>query len=233
MENRDSQEKLLGEIEKQIAEIAGHFLWRHKAIQVNEGQPFRLASGAFTPIYINCRLLISFPSTRDILISFARYLYQERELECDCIAGGETAGIPFAAWLAEKLDKPFLYVRKRRKDYGDSQRLEGVPRGKVLLVEDLMTDGGSKVGFIEGIREAGCTVSDCLVFVDREQNGTETLEKMGVTVHSLVGLSTCLKIGQAMGLLSEDSLAEVNHYLDDPSAWHLERGLPSTIDKPV
>jgi len=230
VENRDSHEKLLGEIERQIAEMAAQFLWRHKAIQVNESQPFRLASGAFTPIYINCRLLISYPSTRDILISFARYLYQERELECDCIAGGETAGIPFAAWLAEKLDKPLIYVRKKRKDYGESQRLEGVPTGRVLLVEDLMTDGGSKVGFIEAIREAGCTVSDCLVFVDREQNGAQTLEKLGVTLHSLVGLSTCLKIGQAMGLLSEDSLAEVNHYLEDPSAWHLERGLPSGRD---
>ena len=225
MENQDSQEKLRGEIERQIAEMAGQILWRHKAIQVNERQPFRLASGDFAPIYINCRLLISFPSTRDILIGFARYLYQERQLDCDCIAGGETAGIPFAAWLAEKLDKPLLYVRKKPKDYGESQRLEGVPRGRVLLVEDLMTDGGSKVGFIEGIREAGCTISDCLVFVDREQNGAQTLEKLGVTLHSLVGLSTCLKIGQAMGLLSEESLAEVNRYLEDPSAWHLERGL--------
>ena len=218
MENRDSQEKLRGEIERQIAEMAGQFLWRHKAIQVNERQPFRLASGDFAPIYINCRLLISFPSTRDILIGFARYLYQERELDCDCVADGETAGIPFAAWLAEKLNKPLLYVRKKPKDYGESQRLEGVPRGKVLLVEDLMTDGGSKVGFIEGIREAGCTISDCLVLVDREQNGAQTLEKLGVTLHSLVGLSTCLKIGQAMGVLSEDSLAEVNRYLEDPSA---------------
>lgn len=220
MENTGKQDKLLNEIDSSIAEMAGRFLWHHQAIQVNERQPFRLSSGDLTPIYINCRVLISFPSTRDILISFARYLYHQRKLECDGIAGGETAGIPFAAWLAERLDKPFLYVRKRRKDHGGAQRLEGVPRGRVLLVEDLMTDGGSKVGFIEGIRESGCTVSDCLVLVDREQSGTQSLAKLGVTVHSLVRLSTCLEIGQAMGLLSEDSLAEVNDYLGDPAAWN-------------
>ncbi len=219
------EEKLLTEMDRRIAEMTSQLLWQHKVVQVNEQEPFRLASGNFAPIYINCRLLISFPSTRDILIGLARHLCQERPIECDCVAGGETAGIPFAAWLAEKLNKPLIYVRKKRKDYGGGQLLEGVAQGKVLLVEDLMTDGGSKVGFIEAIRDAGCTVSDCLVIVDREQKGAQKLAEMGVTVHSLVGLSTCLEMGQAMGLLSKDSFEEVKRYLEDPSAWNLKRGL--------
>ncbi len=219
------EKKLLKEMDRKIAEMTSLFLWRHKAVQVNEKEPFRLASGEFAPIYINCRLVIAFPSTRDILIGLARHLCQERHLECDCVAGGETAGIPFAAWLAEKLNKPLVYVRKKRKDYGGGQLLEGIAQGEVLLVEDLMTDGGSKIGFIEGIREAGCTISDCLVIVDREQKGAQKLAEMGVTVHSLVGLSTCLEIGQAMGLLSKDSFQEVKRYLEDPAAWNLKRGL--------
>ena len=219
------EDKLLKEMDRKIAEMASQFLWRHKAVQVNEKEPFQVASGEFAPIYINCRLLISFPSARDILIGLARYLCEERLIECDCVAGGETAGIPFAAWLAEKLNKPLVYVRKKRKDYGGGQLLEGIAQGRVLLVEDLMTDGGSKIGFIEGIREAGCTVTDCLVIVDREQKGAQKLAEMGVTVHSLVGLSTCLEIGQAMGLISQDSFEEVKQYLADPSAWNLKRGL--------
>ena len=230
MEKTATQEKLLKEIDRKIAEIAGQFLWHHKAIEVNERQPFRLTSGDLTPIYINCRLLISFPGARDVLISLARYLCQERSIECDCIAGGETAGIPFAAWLAERLNKPLVYVRKKPKDHGGARLIEGVPKGQILLVEDLMTDGGSKIGFIEGIREAGCTVSDCLVIVDREEEGTQNLAKMGVTVHSVVGLSTCLEIGKAMGLLSEDSLDEVKRYLEDPSAWNLKRASSSGQD---
>ncbi len=206
-------------IQNNIAEITGQLLWHHQAIAVNEESPFRLASGDLAPLYINCRRLISFPPTRDLLIGFLHFLCHERNIECDCVAGGETAGIPFGAWLAQRLNKPFVYVRKKPKSYGEGRRLEGVPEGQILLVEDLLTDGGSKVGFIEGIREAGCTVSDCLVLVDREQNGVEKLQQMGVRVHPLVGLSTCLAVGESMALLSDESLAGVRRYLADPKAW--------------
>ena len=215
------------QIQKNIAEITGQLLWHHEAIAVNEENPFRLASGDVAPLYINCRRLISFPQTRDLLIGFLHFLYHERNLQCDCVAGGETAGIPFGAWLAERLDKPFVYVRKKPKSYGEGRRLEGVPEGQVLLVEDLLTDGGSKIGFIEGIREAGCRVSDCLVLVDREQNGVAKLQQMGVQVHPLVGLSTCLEVGESMALLSDESLAEVRRYVADPAAWASDRGLQS------
>lgn len=212
-------------IQKNIGEITGQLLWHHQAIAVNQESPFRLASGDFAPLYINCRLLISFPQTRDLLIGFLHFLCHERKIQFDCVAGGETAGIPFGAWLAERLNKPFVYVRKKTKGYGEGRRLEGVPEGRVLLVEDLLTDGGSKIGFIEGIREAGCSVSDCLVLVDREQNGVEKLQQMGVQVHPLVGLSTCLEVGESMSLLSDETLAGVRKYLADPGAWASDRGL--------
>jgi orotate phosphoribosyltransferase len=215
-------------IQKKISEITGQLLWHHQAIAVNEESPFRLASGDFAPLYINCRRLISYPPTRDLLIGFLHFLCHERNIECDCVAGGETAGIPFGAWLAQRLDKPFVYVRKKPKSYGEGRRVEGVPEGRVLLVEDLLTDGGSKLGFIEGIREAGCRVSDCLVLVDREQNGVEKLQQMGVQVHPLVGLSTCLEVGESMAVLPDESLAGVRRYLADPAAWASDRGLPST-----
>lgn len=221
------------QIKQNIAEITGRLLWHYGAIEVNEEDPFRLTSGNFTPIYINCRRLISFPPSRDLLISFFHVLCHEQEIKCDCIAGGETAGIPFGAWLAERLDQPFVYVRKKTKNYGGGRRLEGVPRGQVLLVEDLLTDGGSKVGFIEGIRETGCTVADCLVLVDREQNGVQNLAKMGVKVFPLVKISTCLEIGQAMAIMSEESLAGVKRYLADPAAWQADRGLQSHTEKPA
>ncbi|MDA2933177.1 orotate phosphoribosyltransferase [Acidobacteria bacterium AH-259-D05] len=219
------------QVEKNMAQITGRLLWHHQAIEVSEEHPFRLASGDFTPVYINCRRLISFPQSRHLLISFLYFLCGVREIKCDCVAGGETAGIPFGAWLAERLDKPFIYVRKKPKDHGEGRRLEGVPTGRVLLVEDLLTDGGSKIGFIEGIREAGCSVSDCLVLVDREQNGVEKLAETGVNVHSLVGISTCLEVGQSMALLSQESLAGVRRYLEDPAAWQAQHGLQSGREK--
>ena len=218
-------------IDDKVGELISLLLWRHQAIEVRDGEPFQLSSGHFTPLYINCRVLISYPGTRDIIISFAQHLYHERPMAADCIAGGETAGIAFGAWLAERLNKPFVYVRKKRKGHGTGNRLEGVARGEVLLFEDLITDGGSKVSFIEGIREAGCTVSNCLVLVDREQGGKEALGDKGVTLHSLVGISTCLETGRSLGLLSTEAMTQVKEYLADPQDWHQRRGL-RFIEKP-
>jgi orotate phosphoribosyltransferase len=212
-------------LDQKIAEVVSMLLWQHRAMEVRESKPFQLSSGNFAPLYINCRLLISYPSTRDIIISLARHLYHERNITADCIAGGETAGIAFGAWLAERLDKPFVYVRKKKKEHGTGSRLEGVAQGEILLFEDLITDGGSKISFIEGIREAGCKVSNCLVVVDREQGGQESLAKVGVRLHSLVTISTVLETGCALGLLSSEARDQVKEYLADPRGWHRRKAL--------
>ena len=220
-----NEQKLVQEMDQNIAQITSEILWRHGAIEVNRENPFQLSNGDYTPIYINCRLLISYPETRDILMSFVHYICCQRNVDCDCVAGGETGGMPFGSWVAERMDKPFVYVRKKTKGHGGGLRVEGVARGKVLLVEDLITDGGSKMGFIQGLREAGCTVSDCVVLVDREQQGLEKLAQEGVIMHTLVGIASCLEEGRSIGLLSSEELSEVNTYLEDASAWHQSRGL--------
>jgi len=233
MVSSDTEQALALEMERNIGRITSEILWRHGAIEVNREHPFQLSSGDFTPIYINCRLLISYPETRDILMSFVHYLCRQRNIDCDCVAGGETGGMPFGSWVAERMDKPFVYVRKKRKGHGGGLRVEGVASGKVLLVEDLITDGGSKMGFIQGLREAGCTVTDCVVLVDREQQGSENLAQQGVTMHTLVGISSCLEEGRAIGLLSSEDLSEVKNYLADASAWHRDRGLKEPGKEPV
>ena len=211
--------------DQKIGEIISQLLWEHRAVQVRDSEPFRLASGNFAPLYINCRLLISYPSTRGIITSFAQRIYHENDLAADCIAGGETAGIPFGAWLADRLDKPFVYIRKKKKEYGTGSRIEGVASGEVLLFEDLITDGGSKISFIDGIRDAGCTISNCLAVVDREQGGAEKLARAGVKLYSLAGISTCLEVGRSMGLLTAETLLQVKDYLANPREWHRSRSL--------
>jgi len=214
-------------ITSRIAKITGDLLWRHEAVRVNLNEPFRLASGDLAPVYINCRRMISFPAARSLIISFAQFVASENGIICDCVAGGETAGIPYGAWLAERLNKPFVYIRKKPKEYGARERLEGVPEGRVLLVEDLITDGGSKLGFVEAVREAGATVTDCLTLVDREQGGRQALGTLGVSLHSIVGISTCLAVGCEKGLLSEEELKEVQDYLADPHLWNKNQAIGS------
>jgi orotate phosphoribosyltransferase len=208
-----------------LRQAAALGLWRAEAIRVNVQEPFTLASGQHSPIYVNCRRLISSPAFLGLFTAVVGVLQEEGALAFDAVAGGETAGIPFAAYLARDTGKPMLYVRKKPKGYGIASRVEGVlptvaegpPR--VLLVEDLITDGGSKVGFIEALREAGATVEDALVLFDRQQGGAETLAEHGVRLTSVTDLATALAAAEGAGTLDAEDLAAVRAYLADPKGW--------------
>lgn len=196
--------------------IIAKFLWQTGAIKISIDNPFRMTSGKYSPFYIDCRVLISFPHPMDIITIYAHWLYEEKNLEADYIAGGETAGIPFAAWLAERMKKPLIYVRKKPKGHGLTSQLEGkIVEGKtILLYEDLITDGQSKLNFIEGIRNAGCTVKNCLVLLDREEGGKEMLEKEKVALFSLVTINDCLDIGLRNKYLTTREFDVIKVYME-------------------
>ena len=211
---------------EQIGDVVSALLWETSAVKVSADEPFTVASGNRSPIYIDCRVLISFPWARGIVTASAHWLVAAENLDADCIAGGETAGIPFGAWLAERLGKPFIYVRKEPKGHGLGAQIEGsLPAGsKVLLCEDLVTDGKSKLAFIEGIRRADCEVRDCLVVFDRQQGGAERLQETGVRLHPLSNLERLLDQGVRTGRLSAQDHASIQTYLADPEKWHQEGG---------
>ncbi|MBD0866383.1 MAG: orotate phosphoribosyltransferase, partial [Rhodobacteraceae bacterium] len=142
-----------------MARLTARMLLEIQAVHMNVEEPFTLSSGLPSPVYIDCRKLISFPRIRSTLMDFmAVIVMRSAGFEAfDTIAGGETAGIPFAALIAERLALPMTYVRKKPKGYGRNARIEGqMGKGdRVLLVEDLTTDGGSKLSFVNAIRETG------------------------------------------------------------------------------
>src|SRR5690349_23309646 len=133
-----------------------------------EDKPFIFTSGWASPVYTDCRRLISFPRVRQTLIDFgAATVFRDVGFEqFDTVVGGETAGIPFAAWMADRLALPMLYVRKKPKDFGRNTQIEGhaVEGQRVLLVEDMTSDGRSKVNFVNALRQAGSKVDHVLVF---------------------------------------------------------------------
>ena len=149
------------------AETAADILLEIQAIHIRPEDPFTFTSGRLSPVYVDCRKIISFPRARRRLMAMGvEQLTALAGAEAfDMVAGGETAGIPFAAWMADALDLPMLYVRKKPKGFGRNARIEGEVRdgARVLLVEDLATDGGSKISFIDAIREAGMQVAHCFV----------------------------------------------------------------------
>lgn len=211
-----------------FSQLVAELLWRSSAFKTSVEAPFQLASGNYSPIYVNCRALISDPVAMDVVACASHFLVRDREISVDCVAGGETAGIPFAAYVASRLNHPMLYVRKAAKEYGLSRQVEGsiAAGARVLLVEDLVTDGKSKLGFINALRAAGAAVENCLVVFDREQGATSTLAAEGVTLSALTSLGALLEAGARSGRLTPEARAEIEQHLRDPRAWHAARGLP-------
>ncbi len=151
----------------EMARLTARMLLEIQAVHFRRDEPYRLTSGLASPVYIDCRKLISYPAVRAALMDFAcaKLLRDAGFAAFDAVAGGETAGIPFAAWIAERLGLPMLYVRKKPKGFGRDAQIEGAMAegSRVLLVEDLTTDGGSKLRFAEAIRAAGRRVPHTFV----------------------------------------------------------------------
>jgi orotate phosphoribosyltransferase len=214
---------------EEIARLTARALLEIKAVHFNAETPFTLASGLPSPTYIDCRKLISYPRIRSVLMDFLSVtILREAGFEAfDNIAGGETAGIPFAALVAERLALPMTYVRKKPKGYGRNARIEGAMREgeRVLLVEDLTTDGGSKLSFVDAIRETGAVCGHTAVifyygiFPDTEAK----LGAHGVKLHHLCTWWDVLAEAKAQGSFDAKTLAEVESFLQAPRAWQEAR----------
>ena len=209
----------------EIARLTARMLLEIKAVDFNTDTPFTLASGLPSPSYVDCRKLISFPRIRATLMDFLTVtVMRNAGFEAfDNIAGGETAGIPFAALVAERMALPMTYVRKKPKGYGRNARIEGaMTEGqRVLLVEDLTTDGGSKLSFVDAIRDTGATCAHTAVifYYDIFPETTKTLGDHGVSLHHLCTWWDVLAEAKAQKAFSESTLAEVEKFLNDPRTW--------------
>lgn len=214
---------------EEIARLTARALLEIKAVHFNAETPFTLASGLPSPTYIDCRKLISFPRIRSMLMDFLSVtVMREAGFEAfDNIAGGETAGIPFAALVAERLALPMTYVRKKPKGYGRNARIEGaMTEGqRVLLVEDLTTDGGSKLSFVDAIRETGASCGHtAVIFYYGIFKGTEErLGEHGVKLHHLCTWWDVLAEARAQGAFDDKTLAEVESFLNAPREWQEAR----------
>ena len=204
-----------------IAIDAARMLLEIEAVHLSPDAPFTLTSGAKSPVYVDCRKIISFPEVRGKLMDYAQDILGAHDF--DAVAGGETAGIPFAAWMAERLNLPMQYIRKKPKGFGRGARIEGhlEKSARVLLVEDLATDGGSKVSFIEALREAEAQVKHCFVifFYDIFPAAKDIMDKAGVELHYLTTWRHVLNVAAEEGRLSAPQITAIEAFLDNPNAW--------------
>jgi orotate phosphoribosyltransferase len=215
---------------KTIAELAARMYLDTGAVRFMSDQPFIFTSGWASPVYNDSRWLISFPDVRSTLMDFAVAAIT-RDIgrdQIDAVAGGETAGIPFAAWVADRLNLPMQYVRKKPKGFGRGAQIEGqlIPGQRVLLVEDLATDGRSKVNFVKALRDADGQCEHCFVifFYDIYPEGKTILRDLGVTLHALTTWRDVLAVAKTMGKFDRQMLAEVENFINDPAGWSKAHG---------
>jgi orotate phosphoribosyltransferase len=217
--------------EKQaIARETAKMLIEVEAILFNAKTPFIFTSGWASPVYTDMRKLISYPRLRARLIDFAVTTI-EREIgyeRLDVIAGGETAGIPYAAWLADRLMLPMQYIRKKPKGFGRNARIEGVLHdgGRTLLVEDLATDGRSKVSFCNALREAGqsCQHAFVFFFYDIFPQTASIMSELGLTLHYLVTWRDIVAVAREKHYFDAETLDAVEEFLARPAQWSAAHG---------
>jgi orotate phosphoribosyltransferase len=213
-----------------IADMTAKMMLEVKAVHFSEGKPFVFTSGWASPVYIDCRKLISYPRVRSALIDFATAtIVRDVGFEqFDTVAGGETAGIPYAAWIADRLGLPMQYVRKKPKGFGRGAQIEGhIEEGaRTLLVEDLTTDGRSKINFCRALRDAGAIVEHVFVmfYYDIFPESKKIIADINVKLLHLATWWDVLRVVKQGGYFEPRVIDEVECFLHAPAKWSAEHG---------
>lgn len=202
---------------KKIAEA----LLLNQAFKISLDPLFTWTSGLRSPVYCDLRALISDVPTRRLIIEAFQELMPFVKA-VDIVAGTATAGIPWAAWLAEALGKPMIYVRGESKTHGTQKRIEGLLEAgqKAALIEDHISTGGSSIAAIEALREAGLTV-DTLVAINTYEleKAKQAFNAAQVSVHTLINYSIILACAKAQGLITAEQESLLADFREDPTSW--------------
>ena len=197
-----------------------------ESIKFSFNNPFTLTSGKKSPVYVDCRKIISFTKERKIILDYAEDYFKNNNIEFDILAGGETAGIPYASFLSERMQKKMIYIRKKPKEFGKTQQIEGSfnSKDKVILIEDLATDGGSKALFVEALRNSDLIINDIFVifFYNIFKKSREILSSLNVNMHYLCTWKNIINILEKNKKISTSNIESLKFFLNNPEKWRLE-----------
>ncbi|MBC1330942.1 orotate phosphoribosyltransferase [Listeria booriae] len=204
--------------EQQVAEQ----LLKIKAVFLQPNDPFTWASGIKSPIYCDNRLTLGFPKTRQFIAKALAEKIKTAFPEVEVLAGTATAGIPHAAWASDILDLPMVYVRSKAKEHGKGNQIEGpITKGqKVVVIEDLISTGGSSITAVEALREAGCDVLGiAAIFTYGLEKGKTLLGAANVEVAALTNYETLIEVALDEGYVTEGDMATLKEWNKDPEQW--------------
>ncbi len=203
-------------------EIAESLLEIKAVTIVDENNLFTWVSGIKSPVYCDNRMTISYPVVRDLIAEGFAKIIRESYPDVDIIAGTATAGIPHAAWVAQKLGLPMVYVRSSAKEHGKGKQTEGVmPQGsKVVLIEDLLSTGGSSMKACEAlIAEGGDVVATLAIFSYNFPQVDALFTEKGIPYATLTDYETLLPIAVEKGYVEASSLETLLKWSKDPKIF--------------
>ncbi|MCV9887591.1 orotate phosphoribosyltransferase [Metabacillus halosaccharovorans] len=200
--------------------IAKHLL-EIKAVYLQPNDPFTWSSGLKSPIYCDNRLTLSFPSIRTDIAEGLSALIKDYYPEVEVVAGTATAGIPHAAWVSNKLNLPMCYVRSKAKGHGKGNQIEGKvsENQKVVVVEDLISTGGSAITAVEALRAAGCDVLGVVsIFTYDLALGKSKLNEASIKNHSLCDYDTLVEVAAKEGYVTEQDINKLKMWRENPAS---------------
>ncbi|GIN83763.1 orotate phosphoribosyltransferase [Heyndrickxia sporothermodurans] len=193
------------------------------AVHLKPNEPFTWTSGIHSPIYCDNRLTLSYPTIRKDIAKGLVGLINDHFSDAEIIAGTATAGIPHAAWVSDLMDLPMCYVRSKAKGHGKGNQIEGkVSKGKkVVVVEDLISTGGSVITAVEALRQAGCEVLGVVsIFTYELETGKEQMKSQNITSYSLVTYSSLIDIALNNEVIEEKDLVTLKEWRENPTEWN-------------
>ena len=215
--------------EKQLAEEIAKALVDIEAIKINPSKPFTWASGWSSPIYCDNRLSLSYPETRSLVKESLTKMIREKFPQAEVIAGVATAGIPQGAMVADALGLPFIYVRSKSKSHGLENKIEGkITKGaRVVLIEDLISTGGSSLQAADAIRAAGMEVLGmAAIFTYGFGISEENFEKHNVELWHLSDYNTLINLMIENGTIAHEHQATLESWRSNPTQWEQENYPP-------
>ncbi|WP_282171671.1 orotate phosphoribosyltransferase [Cytobacillus firmus] len=193
-----------------------------KAVALNPNDPFTWSSGLRSPIYCDNRLTLSFPEVRKEIAAGLQAIILDKFPEAELIAGTATAGIPHAAWVSDNMELPMCYVRSKAKGHGKGKQIEGKADNgqKVVVVEDLISTGGSAITAVKALREAGCEVLGvAAIFTYQLQKGKEMLAEEHIEAYTLTDIEALTEVALEKGYIQEEDMNKLIEWRKDPAEW--------------
>lgn len=209
------------------SETVAKILLELNAITLNPKKPFRYASGILSPVYTDCRVLMAYPDKRREIRDLYIDTIKKSGVKFEVVAGTATAGIPHAAWIADQLNLPMVYVRGKAKDHGKENLMEGIIKKgqKVIVIEDLVSTGESAINSVNAVREAGGEISHVFSIVTYGMKVAEdSFKKNNLQLISLTTFQDVVDEAQKMGYINKEEISTVLDWTSDPPGWGKKMG---------